>query len=41
MRKQIYLIIDKHAFQILCGKCGNGLGHEFLGDGPKQGHNRY
>ena len=17
-----------------CGKCGNGLGHEFLGDGP-------
>ena len=18
-----------------CGKCGNGLGHEFIGDGPK------
>ena len=21
-------------FQISCGKCGNPLGHEFLGDGP-------
>ena len=21
-------------FQVSCGKCGNGLGHEFVGDGP-------
>ena len=27
--------------QILCGKCNTGLGHEFIGDGPKQGQNRY
>lgn len=27
--------------QISCSKCGNGLGHEFLGDGPKKGMNRY
>lgn len=23
------------ALKVSCGKCGNGLGHEFLGDGPK------
>jgi len=22
---------------VLCGKCGNGLGHEFLKDGPDGG----
>ncbi|XP_062508221.1 methionine-R-sulfoxide reductase B1-A-like [Corticium candelabrum] len=22
------------ALKVSCGKCGNGLGHEFLGDGP-------
>uniref|UniRef100_A0A2L2YKI3 peptide-methionine (R)-S-oxide reductase n=2 Tax=Parasteatoda tepidariorum TaxID=114398 RepID=A0A2L2YKI3_PARTP len=21
-------------YKISCGKCGNGLGHEFVGDGP-------
>uniref|UniRef100_A0A3P9AC00 MsrB domain-containing protein n=1 Tax=Esox lucius TaxID=8010 RepID=A0A3P9AC00_ESOLU len=25
------------AFKVLCGKCGNGLGHEFVNDGPKPG----
>jgi len=25
------------AFKVLCGKCGNGLGHEFLKDGPDGG----
>ncbi|KAK6187145.1 hypothetical protein SNE40_005233 [Patella caerulea] len=29
------------AIKILCGKCGNGLGHEFLGDGPKKGQSRF
>lgn len=29
------------AIKISCSKCGNGLGHEFLGDGPKKGMNRY
>ncbi|KAK3091989.1 hypothetical protein FSP39_024291 [Pinctada imbricata] len=29
------------AIKISCGKCGNGLGHEFIGDGPKRGQNRY
>ena len=23
--------------QVSCGKCGQGLGHEFLGDGPDEG----
>ncbi|OWF46100.1 Methionine-R-sulfoxide reductase B1 [Mizuhopecten yessoensis] len=32
---------SKSAMKIHCGKCGNGLGHEFLGDGPKKGTNRY
>lgn len=31
----------KTAIKILCGKCNTGLGHEFIGDGPKQGQNRY
>jgi len=25
---------SKGAFKVSCGKCGNGLGHEFIGDGP-------
>ncbi|KAK7801952.1 hypothetical protein U0070_005939 [Myodes glareolus] len=25
---------------VSCGKCGNGLGHEFLNDGPKRGQRR-
>lgn len=29
------------ALKIRCGKCGNGLGHEFLGDGPKAGQSRF
>ncbi|KAI1896007.1 hypothetical protein AGOR_G00090370 [Albula goreensis] len=29
------------AFKVLCGKCGNGLGHEFLNDGPKEGTSRF
>lgn len=28
-------------FQVTCGKCGNGLGHEFLNDGPKKGQSRF
>ncbi|KAF3846414.1 hypothetical protein F7725_003492 [Dissostichus mawsoni] len=27
--------------QVSCGKCGNGLGHEFLYDGPKEGLSRF
>ena len=27
--------------QVLCGKCNNGLGHEFLGDGPNEGQSRF
>lgn len=27
--------------QVLCGKCGNGLGHEFLSDGPEEGMSRF
>lgn len=27
--------------QVSCGKCGNGLGHEFLNDGPKRGQSRF
>ncbi|CAL8383207.1 unnamed protein product [Gadus morhua 'NCC'] len=29
------------AFKVLCGKCGNGLGHEFVNDGPGQGLSRF
>lgn len=29
------------ALKVSCGKCGNGLGHEFLGDGPKKGQSRF
>ncbi|GLD57608.1 methionine-R-sulfoxide reductase B1-A-like protein [Lates japonicus] len=25
------------AYKVLCGKCGNGLGHEFVNDGPEEG----
>ena len=25
---------DTMAYKVLCGKCGNPLGHEFLKDGP-------
>lgn len=28
-------------FQVLCGKCGNGLGHEFVNDGPSKGLSRF
>lgn len=28
-------------FQVCCGKCGNGLGHEFLCDGPRGGLSRF
>lgn len=27
--------------QVSCGRCGNGLGHEFLNDGPKNGQSRF
>uniref|UniRef100_A0A8C5GEK2 MsrB domain-containing protein n=1 Tax=Gouania willdenowi TaxID=441366 RepID=A0A8C5GEK2_GOUWI len=27
--------------QVCCGKCGNGLGHEFLYDGLKEGQSRF
>lgn len=29
------------ALKVSCGKCGNGLGHEFLNDGPKRGQSRF
>uniref|UniRef100_A0A673IYF9 Methionine sulfoxide reductase B1b n=1 Tax=Sinocyclocheilus rhinocerous TaxID=307959 RepID=A0A673IYF9_9TELE len=29
------------AYKVLCGKCGNGLGHEFLNDGPEEGLTRF
>ncbi|KAJ7984706.1 hypothetical protein DPEC_G00357530 [Dallia pectoralis] len=29
------------AFKVRCGKCGNGLGHEFINDGPKEGDSRF
>ena len=29
------------ALKVSCGKCGNGLGHEFLNDGPKSGQSRF
>ena len=29
------------ALKVSCGKCGNGLGHEFLNDGPKAGQSRF
>ncbi|PIK46113.1 putative methionine-R-sulfoxide reductase B1 [Apostichopus japonicus] len=29
------------ALKVSCGKCGNGLGHEFLGGGPKKGQSRF
>ncbi|MEQ2227780.1 Methionine-R-sulfoxide reductase B1-A [Ilyodon furcidens] len=28
-------------FQVKCGKCGNGLGHEFVNDGPFNGVSRF
>lgn len=28
-------------FQVRCGKCGNGLGHEFVNDGPGKGLSRF
>ncbi|CAL8264979.1 unnamed protein product [Gadus morhua 'NCC'] len=38
--------VSKHverpgAFKVLCGKCGNGLGHEFVNDGPSKGKSRF
>lgn len=29
------------ALKVSCGRCGNGLGHEFLNDGPKPGQSRF
>lgn len=29
------------ALKVSCAKCGNGLGHEFLNDGPKKGQSRF
>ncbi|XP_077958741.1 methionine-R-sulfoxide reductase B1b isoform X2 [Gasterosteus aculeatus] len=29
------------AFKVLCGRCGNGLGHEFVNDGPQDGASRF
>uniref|UniRef100_A0A3B3R917 Neuralized E3 ubiquitin protein ligase 2 n=2 Tax=Paramormyrops kingsleyae TaxID=1676925 RepID=A0A3B3R917_9TELE len=38
--------VSKHeerptAFKVVCGKCGSGLGHEFINDGPKEGKSRF
>lgn len=30
-----------NALQVSCGRCGNGLGHEFLYDGPAEGLSRF
>ncbi|CAN9505875.1 unnamed protein product [Ophioblennius macclurei] len=27
--------------KVCCGKCGSGLGHEFMYDGPKEGLSRF
>lgn len=32
---------DKNTMKVECGKCKNGLGHEFLGEGPKAGQSRF
>lgn len=29
------------AYKVRCGKCKNGLGHEFLNDGPSFGQSRF
>uniref|UniRef100_A0A147B6B4 Methionine sulfoxide reductase B1b n=2 Tax=Fundulus heteroclitus TaxID=8078 RepID=A0A147B6B4_FUNHE len=29
------------AYKVLCGKCGTGLGHEFVNDGPEDGASRF
>ncbi|CAG04466.1 unnamed protein product [Tetraodon nigroviridis] len=34
-------VIDWPCLQVLCGKCGNGLGHEFINDGPEEGVSRF
>uniref|UniRef100_A0A3Q3W6C8 MsrB domain-containing protein n=1 Tax=Mola mola TaxID=94237 RepID=A0A3Q3W6C8_MOLML len=28
-------------YKVRCGKCGNGLGHQFVNDGPKRGQSRF
>uniref|UniRef100_A0A3Q3GVK8 Methionine sulfoxide reductase B1 n=2 Tax=Labrus bergylta TaxID=56723 RepID=A0A3Q3GVK8_9LABR len=38
--------VSKHeerpgAYKVRCGKCGNGLGHEFVNDGPSKGLSRF
>lgn len=30
-----------NVFKVRCGKCNNGLGHEFLKDGPSPGKSRF
>uniref|UniRef100_A0A3B3R1B0 Methionine sulfoxide reductase B1 n=2 Tax=Paramormyrops kingsleyae TaxID=1676925 RepID=A0A3B3R1B0_9TELE len=32
---------SRGAYKVRCGKCRNGLGHEFLNDGPKKGTSRF
>ena len=27
--------MSNYVLQVSCGECGAGLGHEFLGDGPR------
>jgi len=29
------------AYKVSCSKCGQGLGHEFIGDGSKEGCSRF
>ncbi|KAG7504136.1 methionine-R-sulfoxide reductase B1-A-like [Solea senegalensis] len=38
--------VSKHkerpnAYKVRCGKCENGLGHEFVNDGPGKGLSRF
>lgn len=35
------LVTPSLCLQVSCGKCGNGLGHEFINDGPKRGQSRF
>ncbi|KAI3359880.1 hypothetical protein L3Q82_014230 [Scortum barcoo] len=38
---QIMIQMCDVLFQVRCGKCGNGLGHEFVNDGPAKGLSRF
>lgn len=41
MMQEVDVICGFPCIQVLCGKCGNGLGHEFVNDGPEEGISRF